>query len=236
MLGPGGRPGSDPRHWSAHERTTGGLDHGSPRFTGDWPGDRIPSSCPSSIHTGRSVSRLAKGIPMTSVAPMAPEGPRSSHPRRAAQRRPSARLALRLGLGSLLSWVGLLGLGGAPSQGIAKDNPHDAPPLRSSDAPAAGLTRAEVLADLQIYRESGMALTDQSESFGYGISAAAAAQARYQSLRNSPYYASLVQRYGGTSAGTAVGSASGTASSAGAPTRLAAPGATGVTAGGPRPD
>ena len=58
-------------------------------------------------------------------------------------------------------------------------------------------TRAEVLADLQIWRESGLAAL---EEVGDGNSAFndprwAAAQARYQQLRASPAYAELVQKF-----------------------------------------
>jgi len=57
--------------------------------------------------------------------------------------------------------------------------------------------RAEVLADLQIYRESGLARTEQPEVFGQDDAALAKARAQYVQLRSSSYYATLVKRYGG---------------------------------------
>jgi hypothetical protein len=57
------------------------------------------------------------------------------------------------------------------------------------------LTRAEVLADLQIWRESGLAALSRGEA-GYNVFTLAyrQAQARYRALRASPRYAELVQR------------------------------------------
>ncbi|WP_431258517.1 hypothetical protein ACQ86G_29150 [Roseateles chitinivorans] len=56
------------------------------------------------------------------------------------------------------------------------------------------ITRAEVLADLQIYRESGLALVELSENSGNDTVARAEARAKYTQLRYSPYYIALVQR------------------------------------------
>jgi len=56
------------------------------------------------------------------------------------------------------------------------------------------LTRAEVLADLQIYRESGLDDLDRGEAVDPSSAAHARAEAKYAQLRASPYYATLVQR------------------------------------------
>ena len=59
------------------------------------------------------------------------------------------------------------------------------------------LTRAEVLADLQVWRESGMAALEQKSSEAgpelYGADYRKA-QARYFALRNSPMFASRVHQ------------------------------------------
>ena len=55
-------------------------------------------------------------------------------------------------------------------------------------------SRAEVLADLQIYRESGLAAVDRTEDSGLELSQRAKAQARYAELKASPKYAQLVQQ------------------------------------------
>ena len=60
--------------------------------------------------------------------------------------------------------------------------------------PVSTLTRSEVLADLQIYRESGLADLDRGEAVDWTSPAHARAEARYARLRASPYYATLVQR------------------------------------------
>jgi hypothetical protein len=59
------------------------------------------------------------------------------------------------------------------------------------------VSRAEVQADLQIYRESGLAQLENGENVPFATPAYEAAQAKYAELRSSPYYASLVQRFGG---------------------------------------
>ena len=56
------------------------------------------------------------------------------------------------------------------------------------------LSRSEVLADLQIYRESGLADLNRGEATDTSSPARARAQAKYAQLRGSPYYATLVQR------------------------------------------
>ncbi|UXH78319.1 DUF4148 domain-containing protein [Roseateles amylovorans] len=75
---------------------------------------------------------------------------------------------------------------------MANDNPHTQPVNTPSQ-----VTRAEVLADLQIYRESGLAAVEQSETYGYDVQRRTEAKAKYAQLRNSPYYATLVKRFGG---------------------------------------
>jgi hypothetical protein len=78
-------------------------------------------------------------------------------------------------------------------QAQAADNPDKAP--EASQLQVSTVTRAEVLADLQIYRESGLALAELPENIGIDGDRKAKAQAKYAQLRNSPYYATLVKRY-----------------------------------------
>lgn len=82
---------------------------------------------------------------------------------------------------------------------MANDNPHEQP----VNSPSA-VSRAEVLADLQIYRESGLAAVEQSETYGYDNERRIEAKAKYAQLRSSPYYATLVKRFGGSAPATAV--------------------------------
>ncbi|HEY1397096.1 DUF4148 domain-containing protein [Roseateles sp.] len=56
-------------------------------------------------------------------------------------------------------------------------------------------TRAEVLADLAIYRESGLAAVDRTEDSSLELTQRAKAEARYAELKASPKYAALVQRF-----------------------------------------
>jgi len=56
-------------------------------------------------------------------------------------------------------------------------------------------SRAEVLADLEIYRDSGLAAVDRTEDFTLNASQRAKAEARYAELKASPRYAALVQRF-----------------------------------------
>lgn len=60
-------------------------------------------------------------------------------------------------------------------------------------APEVAATRAEVLADLEIYRLSGLERYDRLESPDFGSPAYRAALKRYQDLRNSPKYSELVR-------------------------------------------
>lgn len=70
---------------------------------------------------------------------------------------------------------------------IVVDVPRDATP------PASTLTRAEVLADLHLWRVAGMqefdrsALRDQGDRYEKAL-------ARYKEMRASPQYAELVQK------------------------------------------
>jgi len=60
-------------------------------------------------------------------------------------------------------------------------------------SPPSQLTRAEVLADLQIYRESGLAQAARiDEHLGGDSAEVLAARQRYAQLRNSERYAALV--------------------------------------------
>jgi len=86
----------------------------------------------------------------------------------------------------------LASLAAFAGQAMAADNPN----ANQGSAPqVSAITRAEVLADLQIYRESGLALAELPENFGLDSARRAQAQAKYAQLRNSPYYATLVKRY-----------------------------------------
>lgn len=58
------------------------------------------------------------------------------------------------------------------------------------------VSRAEVMADAQIWRESGLALLDAGEAPDRDSAAYRQAQAKYDELRASPYFAALVQRFG----------------------------------------
>ncbi|OWQ43805.1 hypothetical protein CDL60_28305 [Roseateles noduli] len=82
---------------------------------------------------------------------------------------------------------------------MANDNPHTQP----VNTPSA-VSRAEVLADLEIYRESGLAAVEQSETYGYDNARRDAAKAKYAQLRSSPYYATLVKKFGGSAPATSV--------------------------------
>lgn len=65
----------------------------------------------------------------------------------------------------------------------------------SAPAPAAEVSRAEVLADLVIWRESGMANLHSGESVSDPVRPdVLAAMERYAGLRASPQFAALVQR------------------------------------------
>ncbi len=60
--------------------------------------------------------------------------------------------------------------------------------------PAHELTRAEVIADLKIYQESGLADLSRPDSEHWRSSAYREAAARYALLRNSPRFAQLAQQ------------------------------------------
>ena len=64
-----------------------------------------------------------------------------------------------------------------------------------ADGPA--LTRAEVLADLELYRQSGLAQLDDSPIVNSFSAEYQKAKRRYRELRASPRYAELVRRNGG---------------------------------------
>jgi hypothetical protein len=64
----------------------------------------------------------------------------------------------------------------------------------SAGAAAAPLSRAEVLADLQVWRESGLAELSGGEEPAIFKPGYDACLARYLALRASPAFASLVQR------------------------------------------
>ena len=79
---------------------------------------------------------------------------------------------------------------------IAADGPHST--IRKAlgiDFPGRTLPHNYVLADLEIYRESGLAAVDRTEDFDLSAGQRAKAQARYAELKSSPTYAALVQRF-----------------------------------------
>lgn len=100
---------------------------------------------------------------------------------------------------SLISSALFAALTAVSGVALANDNPTTQPINTPSQ-----VSRAEVLADLQIYRESGLAAVEQSETYGYDIQRAEQARAKYAQLRRSPYFASLVQHYGGKTPAPAV--------------------------------
>ncbi|WP_431103059.1 DUF4148 domain-containing protein [Roseateles noduli] len=85
--------------------------------------------------------------------------------------------------------AGLLTLAGFTGAAVAAGADSEAP---------KGLTRAEVLADLQIYRESGLAAAELPETYGFDTERLREAQTKYQQLRQSPHYAELVRKFEST--------------------------------------
>jgi hypothetical protein len=83
----------------------------------------------------------------------------------------------------------LIALSAAASPVFAQSYSHLDPITQSQK------TRAEVLADLQIYRESGLAAVDRTEDFALNATQRSQAEARYAALKSSPKYAELVQRF-----------------------------------------
>jgi hypothetical protein len=63
-----------------------------------------------------------------------------------------------------------------------------------NNAPEASLSRSEVLADMVIWRESGLAAAQAGESADPVSLAYLAAVKRYQSMRAAPQFADLVRR------------------------------------------
>ena len=78
---------------------------------------------------------------------------------------------------------------GAGHAAMAEDS-YSAQPLPATST----VTRAEVLADLQVYRESGLAEVDRGESQDTTSAAYAQAKAKYEQLRGSSHYNDLVQQ------------------------------------------
>ena len=83
----------------------------------------------------------------------------------------------------------LIALSAAASPVFAQSYSHLDPITQSQKS------RAEVLADLEIYRESGLAAADRTEDFTLNANQRAKAEARYAELKASPKYAALVQRF-----------------------------------------
>jgi Domain of unknown function (DUF4148) len=63
-----------------------------------------------------------------------------------------------------------------------------------ADTVAAPKTRAEVIAELQIWRESGLAAMQSNDSADYFSRDYLVAQQRYEQMRASPHFAALVER------------------------------------------
>jgi len=68
--------------------------------------------------------------------------------------------------------------------------------------PAVEPTRAEVLADLVVYRESGLQQLENSDLVSNFTPEYRAAQKRYEELRRSPRYAELVRSFETRDGGT----------------------------------
>ena len=68
--------------------------------------------------------------------------------------------------------------------------------------PAVEPTRAEVLADLVVYRESGLQQLENSDLVSNFTPEYRAAQKRYEELRHSPRYAELVRSFETRDGGT----------------------------------
>lgn len=64
----------------------------------------------------------------------------------------------------------------------------------SSQYTAMSRTRAEVIADLEVYRKSGLAELESRDSPDFFSADYQAAQARYQAMRASPEFAALVSK------------------------------------------
>jgi hypothetical protein len=62
---------------------------------------------------------------------------------------------------------------------------------------ATSVSRAEVLADITIYRESGLADLNRIDAVDFFSPQYVRAQARYADLRRSPRFAALVHRFEG---------------------------------------
>ena len=75
---------------------------------------------------------------------------------------------------------------------MANDNPHTQP----VNTPSA-VSRAEVLADLEIYRESGLAAVEQSETYGYDNARRDAAKAKYAELLHPGSVVRRAAEFGG---------------------------------------
>lgn len=70
----------------------------------------------------------------------------------------------------------------------------DASAVQATAPVQATVSRAEVLADLEIYRQSGLAALDSRDSPDFYSTDYQKAQARYKALRSSPAFAMAVAR------------------------------------------
>jgi hypothetical protein len=89
-------------------------------------------------------------------------------------------------LSTLNSILATLLVSGSPTLALADDG--------MATAAERPLSRAEVLADLQIWRESGLEALQNGEESAVCTPHYDAALARYAALRASPAFAALVQR------------------------------------------
>ncbi len=92
---------------------------------------------------------------------------------------------------AIATLIALLGSAALAQDAPSGDMPTSAELRAYTPVPRS---RAEVIADLEIYRRSGLAALDGSESPDAFSNAYIAAQARYQALRAAPAFKQLVAR------------------------------------------
>ena len=85
--------------------------------------------------------------------------------------------------------IALLTTGLAAGAAVA----HDIDDGAGAGAGGRPLTRAEVIADLEIYVQSGLRDLDMQDGSRFGGPDEAAARARYEALRRAPAFAARVQ-------------------------------------------
>ncbi|WP_234026618.1 DUF4148 domain-containing protein [Melaminivora suipulveris] len=80
---------------------------------------------------------------------------------------------------------------------FAADAPSENWGATNLQAQPSSVSRAEVLADLALYRRAGLDAFDTGEASSLGNPGYARALAEYQRLRSGPEYLAEVRRYGG---------------------------------------